>query len=427
MASLTSSTSPVPHGDPRSGTRVRGQEGGAEATAARLNGYDVVVVQHEYGIFGGPDGQDVLDVVRAVTRPVIVVLHTVLVTPSLRQKAILDELVMLSDAVVTMTLTAKDRLVRNYSSRAARFRSSPRCRRHQNGGPAAAGRDQNAAPIVLTWGLLGEGKGIEWGISAMAQLRDIHPAPRYHVVGETHPKVLERDGEVYRRGLEARARDLGVDDAVTFDARYLETSKLSRLVQEADVILLPYDSREQVTSGVLVEAVTAGKPVISTGFPHAVELLSSGAGLLVERQNPDAIAAALRRVLTEPAWRTTWPPRPIDSAHSCCGAPWRSSTATWRPRPSATTSSGSVHDRFRGRLHPPPTASVTRPVSSSTPSSPSDDWSTGTASTTWRAGWWSPPASPSRTRPRPCWRRPTSASSRAPRPTAVSATVSAPT
>ena len=105
---------------------------------------------------------------------------------------------------------------------------------------------------------------------------------------------------MYRRGLEARARDLGVDDAVAFDARYLETDELSRLVQEADVILLPYDSREQVTSGVLVEAVTAGKPVVSTGFPHAVELLSSGAGLLVERQNPDAIAAALRRVLTEP-------------------------------------------------------------------------------------------------------------------------------
>jgi glycosyltransferase involved in cell wall biosynthesis len=236
-----------------------------------------------------------------LVRPVIVVLHTVLVTPSLRQKAILDELVMLSDAVVTMTLTAKDRLVRNYSVARGKVRVIPHgAVDTRTEGQAAAGRDQNAAPIVLTWGLLGEGKGIEWGISAMSQLRDLHPAPRYHIVGETHPKVLERDGEVYRRGLEARARDLGVDDAVRFDARYLETSKLSRLVQEADVILLPYDSREQVTSGVLVEAVTAGKPVVSTGFPHAVELLSSGAGLLVERQNPDAIAAALRRVLTEP-------------------------------------------------------------------------------------------------------------------------------
>ncbi len=288
---------------------VRGHEGGAEAAAARLNGFDVVVVQHEYGIFGGPDGMDVLDVVRAVTRPVIVVLHTVLVTPTLRQKAILDELVLLSDIVVTMTQTAKERLIHHYSVSCTKVRVVPHgAVDGRVGGQATARlvggqtapRAAGQGPIVLTWGLLGEGKGIEWGIAAMAQLRGIHPAPRYHVVGQTHPKVIERDGEAYRRALEARARDLGVDDVVTFDARYLETRELARLVQEADVILLPYDSREQVTSGVLVEAVTAGKPVVSTGFPHAVELLSSGAGLLVERQNPEAIAAALRRVLTEP-------------------------------------------------------------------------------------------------------------------------------
>jgi glycosyltransferase involved in cell wall biosynthesis len=87
---------------------------------------------------------------------------------------------------------------------------------------------------------------------------------------------------------------------VTFDARYIAPEELHRIVQAADVVLLPYDSRDQVTSGVLVEAVTAGKPVVSTGFPHAVELLSGGAGLIVDRQNPTSIAAALRRVLTEP-------------------------------------------------------------------------------------------------------------------------------
>jgi glycosyltransferase involved in cell wall biosynthesis len=87
---------------------------------------------------------------------------------------------------------------------------------------------------------------------------------------------------------------------VDFDARYLKPAELHRLVQQADVVLLPYDSREQVTSGVLIEAITAGKPVVSTGFPHARELLSSGAGLVVDRQDPAGIAAALRRVLTEP-------------------------------------------------------------------------------------------------------------------------------
>jgi len=230
------------------------------------------------------------------------------VEPSARQRAILDELVMLSHTVVTMTQTAKDRLVSGYAADADKVRVIPhgavdiRLVDRVDGsidGPVG-GRDPAAPPVVLTWGLLGEGKGIEWGIAAMARLRDLHPAPRYRIVGETHPKVLQRHGEVYRRWLQARAHDLGVEDAVSFDAHYLETSALSRLVQEADVVLLPYDSPDQVTSGVLVEAVTAGKPVVATGFPHAVELLSSGAGLLVERQNPMAIADALRRVLTEP-------------------------------------------------------------------------------------------------------------------------------
>ena len=283
---------------------VRGQEGGAAAAAARLNAFDVVIVQHEYGIFGGADGADVLEVVRAVSRPVIVVLHTVLAEPSEHQRAILDELVLLAHTVVTMTQTAKDRLLSGYAPAEDKIRIIPHgafdIRLDTTGDSPVEGRDPHAPPVVLTWGLLGEGKGIEWGIAAMAQLCDLDPAPQYRIVGETHPKVLQRDGEVYRRWLETRAREFGVHDAVSFDARYLETSALSRLVSEADVVLLPYDSPDQVTSGVLVEAVTAGKPVVSTGFPHAVELLSGGAGLLVERQDPDAIAVALRRVFTEP-------------------------------------------------------------------------------------------------------------------------------
>jgi polysaccharide biosynthesis protein PslF len=105
---------------------------------------------------------------------------------------------------------------------------------------------------------------------------------------------------VYRRSLEARARARNVEDRIHFDARFLAAGALSHLISAADVVLLPYDSLEQVTSGVLIEAVTAGKPVISTCFPHAVELLGGGAGLLVGRQDPLDIARALRRVFTEP-------------------------------------------------------------------------------------------------------------------------------
>ena len=152
--------------------------------------------------------------------------------------------------------------------------------------------------MVLTWGLLGPGKGIEHAIDSMALLRDRGLHVDYQVAGQTHPRVLGRDGEAYRRALKARALAQNVEDRVHFDGRFLPAAALGQLISAADVVLLPYDSLEQVTSGVLIEAVTAGKPVVSTCFPHAVELL--GAGLLVDRQDPAGIAQALQRALTEP-------------------------------------------------------------------------------------------------------------------------------
>jgi glycosyltransferase involved in cell wall biosynthesis len=280
---------------------VRGKIGGSAAAAAALNRYDVAIIQHEYGIFGGRDGADVLEVARALWVPTIVVLHTVLVTPSAHQRAILEELTRTCDIIVTMTHTARQRLIDHYPVDPRQVRVIPHgAVDNRSASPADARRPVDATPVVLTWGLLGEGKGIEWAIEAMVQIGDLHPKPRYRVVGQTHPRVLERHGEQYRDGLVAQAQRLGVSESVHFDARYLKPAELHRLVQQADVVLLPYDSREQVTSGVLIEAITAGKPVVSTGFPHARELLSSGAGLVVDRRDPAGIAAALRRVLTEP-------------------------------------------------------------------------------------------------------------------------------
>jgi glycosyltransferase involved in cell wall biosynthesis len=278
---------------------VRGSAGGAATAAAVLDRHDVVVVQHEYGIFGGPDGAEVLDVARRLSAPIVLVVHTVLVAPSPRQLQIVRELAARSAAIVTMTRTARDRLVAHYGLDTDQVTVVPHGA--PLGTPASSGhRDRPAQrrPVVLTWGLLGAGKGIEWGVEALAQLRDL--SPLYRVVGQTHPKVLEHEGERYRDALVERARRAGVEDLLEFDARYLSSDALRQAVDDADVVLLPYDSTEQVTSGVLVEAVAAGKPVVSTGFPHAVEVLGSGAGLLVGRQDPQAIAQGLRKVLTEP-------------------------------------------------------------------------------------------------------------------------------
>jgi glycosyltransferase involved in cell wall biosynthesis len=150
----------------------------------------------------------------------------------------------------------------------------------------------------LTWGLLGPGKGIERVIEVMGSLRELHGRPRYLIAGRTHPKVLAADGEAYRDACAEQARLRGVADSVCFDANYHDVSSLTALVRSSAVVVLPYDSTDQVTSGVLVDAIASGRPVVATAFPHAVELL--GAGIIVGHNDPDALASALRRVLTEP-------------------------------------------------------------------------------------------------------------------------------
>jgi len=259
-----------------------------------LNTADVAVVQHEYGIYGGPDGRDVVPVVRRLQVPLVVVLHTVLTRPTPAQRAILEEICGQAGAVVTMSHAAKDRLVAGYDVRASKVRVIP------HGAELGASAIEPVANRILTWGLIGPGKGIEWGVDALARLRDLDRTPHYLVAGQTHPKVAEREGERYRESLLERARDLGVSDQLQMDASYRPTEAMAALIGSASVVLLPYDSTEQITSGVLIEAVAAGRPVIATAFPHAVELLRGGVGITVKHRDPAAMAAALRLVLTDP-------------------------------------------------------------------------------------------------------------------------------
>jgi len=288
---------------PRSAVEVvRDLVGGSVASAAAavdvLNNFDVVIVQHEYGIYGGADGQDVVPLLEALCVPTIVVLHTVLAKPTPRQRAILDGVIAAAGAVVTMTRTAQSRLLDSYGIPPEKVFVIPHGAADNR--VTASSPGAGARPRVLTWGLLGPGKGIEHAIDAMAMLRGRRLHADYQVAGQTHPRVLDRDGEAYRHTLMARAQSREVADRVHFDARFLPAAALGKLISGTDVVLLPYDSLEQVTSGVLIEAVAAGKPVVSTCFPHAVELLGGGAGLLVGRQDPAGIARALQRVLTEP-------------------------------------------------------------------------------------------------------------------------------
>jgi polysaccharide biosynthesis protein PslF len=291
-------------GEPRPagvvGELVAGSPAGCRRAAVELNQYDVALIQHEYGVYGGRDGDDVLRVMAGLTVPAVVVLHTVLLAPTPHQRSVLNRVVARAAAVVTMSETARSRLLAGYDVAPGRVHVIPHGA-DDHGSVAAASPHRNQRRQILTWGLLGPGKGIEWGIEAMSLLGDLWPEPRYVVAGRTHPKVLAREGESYRHHLVSKAELLGVGDRVRFDSRYLDPVSLRHLVSRAEVVLLPYDSRDQVTSGVLVEAVISRTPVVATRFPHAVELLSGGAGVLVDHEDPVSIAGALRHVLGDRA------------------------------------------------------------------------------------------------------------------------------
>jgi glycosyltransferase involved in cell wall biosynthesis len=279
------------------GELINGSPTSVGAAVDLLNQCEVAVIQHEYGLYGGPDGDEVVTILGGLDVPSIVVAHTILTSPTQHQRLVLNEVAALADQVVVMSEAAKDRLCRNFDVDSDNVMIIPHGAAvpNRNNGPSGVGDT-----TLLTWGLIGPGKGIERTIDAMPSLHRLPMRPRYLVAGQTHPKVLAAFGEAYRNSLEERAERLGVGSSVHFDGHYRDVNSLTALIQDSTVVVLPYDSKEQVTSGVLVDAIAAGRPVVATAFPHAVELLSSGAGLVVDHDDPDAMALALKRVLVEP-------------------------------------------------------------------------------------------------------------------------------
>jgi len=278
------------------GELVNGSPASVAACAELLNRSDVAVIQHEYGIYGGVDGDEVVDIIEGLRVPSIVIAHTILKDPTPHQRSVLEAVAALADQVVVMSEAAAQRLCRDFDVDRRKVKTVP----HGATIPTNTTVMRGGRPTLLTWGLLGPGKGIERVIEAMGSLNDVPGRPRYLVAGRTHPKVLAADGEAYRDARTEQARRSGVADSVCFDAGYRSVSTLTALVQSAAVVVLPYDSTDQVTSGVLVDAIASGRPVVATAFPHAVELLNSGAGIVVGHDDPDALASALRRILTQP-------------------------------------------------------------------------------------------------------------------------------
>jgi glycosyltransferase involved in cell wall biosynthesis len=289
----------VPGGESASGFPVLGELIGSQpstiaSAASALNRCDVAVVQHEFGIFGGVDGADVVKVLDLVHVPVIAILHTVLQRPTKNQIAVMNAVLARVDVAVVMTEAAAKNLRKLHAIDSTVIEVIPHGAVVDRN---VKSRVRGARPVILTWGLIGPGKGIEWAIDAMGELKDLQPLPLYIIAGCTHPKVLARQGDDYRRSLVQRTN--AIQSMVRFDNTYRDLASLNTLIASADVVVLPYDSMDQATSGVLVDAVAAGCPVIATAFPHATELLSGGAGIIVPHGDPHALAQAIRRVITD--------------------------------------------------------------------------------------------------------------------------------
>ncbi len=295
VVSLAATASAVPDGDVVY-RHARGDDASRRIAIKHLNAFDAVSIQHEFGIFGGPDGEEAVELLAVLEAPAAVTFHTVLNNPSDRQRTIIERLAIEAARSVVMSRTALHRLTTRYDVDPGRIDVIPHGADARFGGPSLATGER---PLVLTWGLIGPGKGLETAIRAFAGLTQMRPLPRYLIAGATHPNVRESQGESYRESLVSLVRSLGLETIVEFDDRYLDRAVLARLVRSADLVVLPYASVEQVTSGVLVEAIAASKPVIATAFPHALELLSGGAGITVPHDDPAALGRALRSVLTD--------------------------------------------------------------------------------------------------------------------------------
>jgi glycosyltransferase involved in cell wall biosynthesis len=265
---------------------------------------DVVLLQHEYGIFGGRDGEYVLSFARDLAQPLVVTLHTVLSEPTAHQAEVLTELCEEAELVIVMTDTARRLLVESGTCAEAKVRIVPHGAPARFNARAARAREKRSPGTgdfrLSTFGLLSSGKGIENVIDALPMIVDRHPEVVYTIAGRTHPDVERREGERYRLMLERRALELGLETHVVFDDRYLSVDELSDLLAETHVFLTPYANREQIASGALTFALAAGCAVVSTPYWYAQDMLGSGAGLLVPFSDPEAIAEGVCHYLDQP-------------------------------------------------------------------------------------------------------------------------------
>ncbi|MCU0786575.1 MAG: glycosyltransferase family 4 protein [Verrucomicrobia bacterium] len=273
-----------------------------------ITGMDVVCVEHEFGIFGGPAGSHLLALLRELRMPIVTTLHTILREPNPEQRRVMRDLIRLSTRLVVMSERGREFLRDVYQAPAAKVDLIP------HGIPDMPFADPDffkgefgvaGRQVLLGFGLLSPNKGIEYALRALPDIIPEFPNVVYIVVGQTHPNLLRQEGEAYRLSLERLAKDLGVQKNVVFFNRFVELDELMRFIGAADIYLTPYLTEAQITSGTLAYAFGAGNAVVSTPYWHAAELLTEERGRLVPFSDAGAIAVAVADLLRNDPLRHT--------------------------------------------------------------------------------------------------------------------------
>jgi glycosyltransferase involved in cell wall biosynthesis len=269
-------------------------------------GFDVVSLQHEYGIFGKDDGRNIVELLSRLDMPIVTTLHTVLAEPSPSQRDVMRRIADISTKIVVMSAKGDEFLRSVHDVPSHRIEIIP------HGIPDFPFREPHHAKakfgftgrtVLLTFGLLSPNKGIEIMLDAMPGIVAACPDAVYVVLGATHPHLVQQQGEAYRDGLAARVQALGIENHVVFINQFVEQATLLDYISMCDVYVTPYLNERQMTSGTLAYSFGLGKPVVSTPYWHATELLSDGSGILVPFGDAKALGAAISGLLTDDARR----------------------------------------------------------------------------------------------------------------------------
>ncbi len=278
----------------------------AAALAIESSKADVVWLQHEFGLFGGPAGDMVMELVDRISAPLLITLHTVIPDPDQAQARVMERLVARATRLIVMSERSRELLESVYHADPDQIICIPHGVPDRPFGRSAQFKTAlgfDGHQLLLTFGLLSPGKGIEAVIRALPALIADHPDLLYCIAGATHPNLIAREGEAYRNGLQALARELGVADHLHWIDAFIESEELLDLIEAADIYVTPYPGAGQSTSGTLCYALALGKAVVSTPYVHAAELLADDHGILVPFGDSTAIAAAIGALLDDPARR----------------------------------------------------------------------------------------------------------------------------